>query len=84
MSEQNFIIFEKNYDISGKMLLFSENIIFSENIYVRKKLWHVRKIFWVDPPYGLQHFQENFLGALFFRKVPLETAPPPTFWCFLR
>jgi hypothetical protein len=32
MSEQNFIIFEKNYDISGKMLLFSENIIFSENI----------------------------------------------------
>jgi hypothetical protein len=33
MSEQNFIIFEKNYDISGKMLLFSENIIFSENIF---------------------------------------------------
>jgi hypothetical protein len=32
MSEQNFIIFEKNYDISGNFLLFSEKIICPEKI----------------------------------------------------
>ena len=79
MSEQNFIIFEKNYDISGKILLFSENIIFSENITCREKIMTCPKKFLSRPPPGLQHFQENFLGALFFRKVPLETAPPQLF-----
>ena len=27
---------------------------------------------------------KNFSGALFIPKVPLQTGPPPIFWCFLR
>ena len=40
----------------------------------------------LSPPPVANILGENFLDALFFLKVPLETeAPPPTtFWCFLR
>jgi hypothetical protein len=72
MSEQNFLIFEKNYDICGKILLSSEKIMTYPKIFLSRPTTP-------PPPPVANISRENFLGALFFRKVPLETVPPPTF-----
>jgi hypothetical protein len=91
LRSKNFLFSEKIIICPNKIFLFSKKImIFVEKFcYLREKLWHIRKFFWVDqpphlPPPVANISRENFLGALFFRKVPLETVPPPTFLCFLR
>jgi hypothetical protein len=53
--------------MSGKILLFSEKIMIRPETFVYVlKSFEVANISW-----------KNFLGALFFRKMPIETCPPP-------
>jgi hypothetical protein len=67
MSEQNFLIFEKNY-ICGKILLSSEKIMKYPKFFLSRPTAP-------HPPPVANISRENFLGAFSFEKCPSK--PPP-------
>ena len=88
LRSKNVLFSEKIIICPNKILLFSKKIItFPEKFcYFRKKIICREKIMTCPkssrpppPPPAANISVKMFLGALFFRKVPLETAPPPTF-----
>jgi hypothetical protein len=68
--EQNFVIFEKTDDISGKMLLFSGKNYMSVKIMTCPEVEFLSR---PPPPPVANISWKKILGALFFRNRP----PPP-------
>ena len=63
--------FRKIFGISEYIFsYFGKNAVYPESFYGM-----YGKFFWDDSP-RRQHFQEKFLGAIFFEKCPSKPAPP--------
>ena len=73
MSEQNFLIFEKNYDIYGKILLCSEKIMTYPKIFLSRPTTPPL------PPPRRQHFQGKFFRCPFLSKSAPRNRPPQLF-----